>query len=100
VVEQSTSNSYAFVFVAHSELMDVLIKAHLPATTTMLQQCNPRMHVVLVIEMLIARVEMHILNVACFVASWFFLLLSSTECNLAFTFPIILNVATTSFWLI
>jgi hypothetical protein len=66
----------------------------------MLQRCNPRMRVMLVIEMPITRVEMHILNVACFVANWFLLLLSYIECNLALTFPIILNVATTSFWLI
>ncbi len=69
VIKESTLDYCVFVFVAHPRLMDVSIKAHLLIATTMLQWCNPRMHVVLVIEMLIAHVETHILNVACFAIS-------------------------------
>ncbi len=92
--------SLCFVFVAHFRLMDVLIKTHLPTTTTMLWQCNPRMHVILVTKMLVTCVERNILNVACFATNWFLLLLSCIECNPTFTFPIILDIATTSFWFI
>jgi len=99
VIKESTPDHCVFVFVAHFGLMDVSIKACLPIATTMLQWCNPRMHVIVVIEMLIAHVETHILNVACFAISWFLFLLSCIECNSTFTFPTISNVAMTSFWL-